>query len=159
VDQVRFTINGRQAEHSGTLPPVTSNTDNSFTVLVGDKPVEVFAYPDGRLSDGLSLDGIEVALETSRERLIKERFADTAQGISSAGEKRYTMKAPMPGLVKKILLAVGEPVSKQTPLFILEAMKMENVLTSGKQGILSEVNVQEGKTVEKNTALCVITEA
>jgi len=153
-----FTINDRQFEHSGELPVVTSSPDGIFTAIVDNKPVEIFADDDGRLSDGSALDRLDVAIETHRDKLIKERFANTGQGTSGIAGKQYTMKAPMPGLVKKILLTVGEPVSKLTPLFILEAMKMENVLTAGKQGILSEIKVEEGKNVEKNTVLCLITE-
>jgi biotin carboxyl carrier protein len=152
-----FTLNDRQFEHSGELPAVTSSPDG-FIATFANKPVEIFAYKDGRLSDGSALDGIEVRIESQRDRLIKERFAETAKGTGSLAGKQHAIKAPMPGLVKKILLAIGEPVSKLTPLFILEAMKMENVLTAGKQGVLSELRVEEGKNVEKNTILCLITE-
>jgi biotin carboxyl carrier protein len=156
---LRFTVNDRQFEHSDELPVVTAGPANSFSVSIDNETVEVFAYPDGRLSDGAGLDGVEVQVESSRDRLIKERFASTTQGAGALGGKQFTMKAPMPGLVKKILIGIGDQVTKQTPIIILEAMKMENVLLAGRQGVLTELKVTEGKNVDKNSILCLITES
>lgn len=158
ADPIRFSINDRQFEHNDELPVVSQGPENSFTVVSGNSVVEVFAHPDGKLSDGSGLDGVEVILETQRERIIKERFGAVGGVAGGMAGKQHNLKAPMPGLVKKILVQPGEIVTKLTPVFILEAMKMENVLLAGRQGILYEVNVSEGKNVEKNTVLGVITE-
>jgi hypothetical protein len=94
--KLHFTLNGLPLEHTGELPNVTTKLDECFTVVVGNQPIEVFAYPDGRLSDGHSLDGVEVAIETERQRIVKERFGNSVQGTSGLSGKQYTMKAPMP---------------------------------------------------------------
>lgn len=156
--KLRFTIQDRQFEHQGELPLVTTGNEGSFTVTQDDQTQEVFASKEGLLSDGFAFDGFQVAIESERERIIKERFANVGKGSSGSGAKQTILKAPMPGLVKKILVAAGAPVTKDTPVIILEAMKMENVLTAGKHGILGELKVTEGKNVEKNAILCTINE-
>lgn len=60
------------------------------------------------------------------------------------------LKAPMPGLVIDILVAPGTEVAVGTPLIILEAMKMENVLKSPTAGIVKNIAVEKGQAVEKN---------
>lgn len=48
------------------------------------------------------------------------------------------IKAPMPGLVLNVLVNVGDNVEKDTPLLILEAMKMENVIKAGSSAVVKK---------------------
>jgi acetyl/propionyl-CoA carboxylase alpha subunit len=59
------------------------------------------------------------------------------------------VEAPMPGLVLSVSVSPGEEVTTGQPLMILEAMKMENVITSPREGMISTVEVKAGDTVEK----------
>jgi len=61
--------------------------------------------------------------------------------------------APMPGLVTGIKTEAGQEVEKGTPLLILEAMKMENVIVAPHQAIIKEIKVIAGQAVEKGTVL------
>ena len=63
------------------------------------------------------------------------------------------IKAPMPGLVLKVIAKVGQEIAKDDPVIILEAMKMENVLKSPTDGVVKEIGVEQGEAVEKNTVL------
>ena len=65
-------------------------------------------------------------------------------------KKLKDIKAPMPGLILKILVKEGDEIEKDQALVILEAMKMENVIKSPIEGVISKVSVQEGENVEKN---------
>jgi biotin carboxyl carrier protein len=60
------------------------------------------------------------------------------------------VKAPMPGLVLKIMVEPGQPISKGDALVILEAMKMENILKAPSDGIVKKILVTKGDKVEKN---------
>lgn len=63
------------------------------------------------------------------------------------------LKAPMPGLVLKIEVEVGQSVKEGETLVVLEAMKMENVLKSPSDVIVKSIAVKEGNAVEKNQVL------
>lgn len=67
--------------------------------------------------------------------------------------KIRNVKAPMPGLVLRIEVQPGQEVEKDTPLLILEAMKMENVIKSPGSGRVKSIPVQQGIAVEKNAVL------
>jgi biotin carboxyl carrier protein len=63
------------------------------------------------------------------------------------------VKAPMPGLVLKILVEEGATVSKGDNLLLLEAMKMENIIKSPTAGQVKKIFVNQGDKIEKNTVL------
>ena len=63
------------------------------------------------------------------------------------------LRAPMPGLVRQVNVQVGDQVDSGDALFILEAMKMENVLKSPVNGLVSDLFVKPGESVEKNQIL------
>lgn len=71
----------------------------------------------------------------------------------AASHKAAPLKAPMPGLVLKVLVAVGQQVNKGDSLLILEAMKMENVLKATGPGTVKSINISEKTAVEKGTVL------
>jgi len=73
------------------------------------------------------------------------------QGKSSA--KINHLKAPMPGLIVDVRVAVGQKVSKGENLLVLEAMKMENIIKSPTEGTIKAIKVQKGENVEKNKIL------
>ena len=67
--------------------------------------------------------------------------------------KVQEIKAPMPGLVLKVIVAPGDEVKKGDSLIVLEAMKMENMIKSPADGIVKNIPVQQGDKIEKNTIL------
>lgn len=67
-----------------------------------------------------------------------------------------TMPAPMPGTILKVLVNVGDTVSENQPLMILEAMKMENEIVAGMAGTVSAIHVSSGQTVNAGDNLITI---
>ncbi|MFA0962564.1 biotin/lipoyl-containing protein [Roseivirga sp. BDSF3-8] len=63
------------------------------------------------------------------------------------------LKAPMPGLILDILVEPGQEIKKDDPLIVLEAMKMENVIKSPGEAVVSAIKVKKGESVEKNQLL------
>lgn len=75
-------------------------------------------------------------------------------GLKSAQSKKLSMlHAPMPGLVAAVKASAGQEVEKGSPLIILEAMKMENVIVAPHHAIIKKINVEVGQAVEKGFAL------
>ena len=54
----------------------------------------------------------------------------------------------MPGKVVKILIKDGDKVVKGQTLLILEAMKMENEIKAGMDGVIKNLSIKEGQTLE-----------
>jgi len=77
-------------------------------------------------------------------------FAEVAEkgSRSRARHRDHSMSAPMPGVVLKILVNVGDEVTKGAPLLILEAMKMEHQLTAPRDGTIASINCKEGEMVQ-----------
>lgn len=65
------------------------------------------------------------------------------------------LKAPMPGMVLKVLVAEGEEVKKGTNLLVLEAMKMENIIKSPADVHIKSIKVNPSDKVEKNQVMIV----
>jgi biotin carboxyl carrier protein len=59
----------------------------------------------------------------------------------------------MPGMVLNVLVKEGDIVEKDTPILILEAMKMENVIKSAASAVVKKVRAVKGVAVEKNAVL------
>jgi biotin carboxyl carrier protein len=59
-----------------------------------------------------------------------------------------TLRALMPGRVVRVLVEKNAPVKKGQGLLILEAMKMENEIIAPKDGVVTELFVEPGQTVE-----------
>lgn len=70
-----------------------------------------------------------------------------------AMQKAEPIKAPMPGMVLKILVSPGQQINKGDGLVILEAMKMENILKATGSATVKAVKVSERTAVEKGTVL------
>lgn len=63
------------------------------------------------------------------------------------------LKAPMPGLVVRILVEEGQTIKAGEPLLVLEAMKMENVFKAPADVVIKQIKVSEKQAVEKNTEM------
>lgn len=92
---------------------------------------------------------LELRIERPRDRRLDELLRSTASGRPAGS----LLRAPMPGLVKELLVAPGDNVERGTPLLILEAMKMENELRADAEYIVSSVEIEAGSPVEKGAVL------
>ena len=101
-------------------------------------------------SVALTINGREHDLTLSDEvdLLVKKLGFSTAETTKSKDAI-----APMPGLVLDVMVAEGDMVEAGTPLLILEAMKMENVLKSEGDGTIKSIKVSKGEAVEKRQLL------
>jgi len=68
----------------------------------------------------------------------------------------YALRAPLPGTVVDIKVAVGAAVKKGQTLIVLEAMKMENNLDCERDGKVTEIKVNKGDSVMEGTILITI---
>lgn len=71
-------------------------------------------------------------------------------------EGSYTVRAPMPGLVVQVKVAVGDHVAPGDAVVVMEAMKMRNELTSEIAGTVTEVVAAAGAKVDSQAPLVAI---
>ena len=72
-------------------------------------------------------------------------------GLSGAAEG--DLITHMPGKVVKLLVKIGDEVTKGQNLLILEAMKMENEIKAAVDGVIKEIHIEEGQAVESGHLL------
>jgi biotin carboxyl carrier protein len=103
----------------------------------------------GQLTLGIGAIAVPVHLNPRR------RWGQNEHGSDGGGPQRLT--APMPGKVVRVAAHPGERVSERQPVVVIEAMKMENELRAARDGVVSQVLVQVGQSVEAGALLAVIT--
>jgi biotin carboxyl carrier protein len=74
------------------------------------------------------------------------------QASAAAG----ALRSPLPGIILEVSCAKGDTVKKGQKLFVLEAMKMENVINADRDGVLKEVKVNKGDSVLEGAELAII---
>jgi biotin carboxyl carrier protein len=91
---------------------------------------------------------IDVAINGGRRRR-RDHRAD-----AGAGPQRIV--APMPGKIVRVGVKTGDTVRARQTVVVVEAMKMENELKAGRDGMVSELRAVEGASVEAGALLVVI---
>jgi len=75
-------------------------------------------------------------------------------GLSSLNAAKVSeVKAPMPGMVLKVFVTEGMEIKKGDNLFVLEAMKMENIIKAAADVVVKTVKIKPGDKVEKGQVL------
>jgi propionyl-CoA carboxylase alpha chain len=132
---------------------ITKLSDYSYLVRHKGKVYDVTVNKTNDGEYNLTLDGyaFNVKAETFIKKLSFSMFEKTDESSSE-----IIVKSPMPGLLSKMYVKNGDKVEKGTPLFCLEAMKMENVIKAEYKGVISKIFADEGISVEKNKKLLTV---
>jgi len=80
------------------------------------------------------------------------QFAELGSDAVAGG-----LTAPMPGRVVKVLVAEGQEVAANTPLVVLEAMKMEHTVRASAAGVVRAIHVAVGDQVDSDRVLAIVT--
>ena len=151
-----------KAIHNNKITSITSSLLSSYTVI-SNNGNSIILEKDGvkyecrllfhdtaKNTVIIKVNGAKITVELKKEvDFILESFGISGDSAQSINE----LKAPMPGVVLDIKVALGDELKKGDPLIILEAMKMENVLSAPIDCIISSIEVKKKETVEKNTLL------
>jgi acetyl/propionyl-CoA carboxylase alpha subunit len=101
--------------------------------------------------DGVVIGGRRYGFEVDDPRSLQGR-----RGAGAGAEGPRPVKAPMPGRVVRLLVAVGDEVKEGQGVVVIEAMKMQNELKSPKAGRVVRVGVGVGDTVGSGDVLVVV---
>lgn len=124
------------------------NGYNAFHSLNNDRAYSIEVINADFLGKKLTLsingNKYEVSIADAHDQMVKEMglLENTAQKVNE-------VYAPMPGLIMDVMVEDGQEIKEGTPLVVLSAMKMENVILSQGEGTVKSVNIKKEDTVEK----------
>ena len=129
-----------------------SGAPELYSLLYNGRSFEMLIEAD-RFKYGITLRGerFEVQVEDERTRRL-----NVGRKMVSLPEGELAIRAPIPGLVIKILIEVGQTVTDEQPLVLLEAMKMENEIRAVRGGVVKQISCITGQRVEQNAVLIVL---
>lgn len=118
-------------------------------LLMDGQSVSVIAQRAGE-EWSLHVDGwpLHAAVVDERTRAIR---AMTGRAAGPQGPK--PVRAPMPGMIVRTEVSVGDLVRAGQGVVIMEAMKMENELKAEADGVVARILTEAGRAVEKGTVL------
>jgi biotin carboxyl carrier protein len=109
-------------------------------IIVDGRPYEIAVDPNLRWIKAFNgMHRVEVA----------DRHVAISRPVSADGR----VKAPIPGLVTRVLVQQGDQVEAGQPLLLLEAMKMENEILAPRGGSVLHLSALPGKSVTLNEEL------
>ncbi len=99
----------------------------------------------------------EVASAPAAPAKVEEKKAEAPVSAPSAATVAgQEVLSPIQGTVNKVLVKIGDKVTKGTPLFIVEAMKLENEVVSPFEGEVKQIFVEKGASVASKQKLAII---
>ena len=98
----------------------------------------------------------EVELESVSEKAGSIAAAQPAAAPQAASGEGTPLKAPMQGTILNVKVAAGDQVKKGQVVAILEAMKLENEIVANADGVVKQVLVSKGQTVNNQQTLLII---
>ncbi|MBD3170132.1 MAG: biotin/lipoyl-binding protein [candidate division Zixibacteria bacterium] len=123
--------------------------DGFYSLIMEGKQYDLYiSNKDGSPLIDTGQRAFSARVMNDREKAITKFAAEAAVGGALPD-----LKAPMPGLVVKVLVEAGREVKKGDGLVIVEAMKMENELKSAGEGTVKEIKVNAGQAVDKDAVL------
>ncbi len=163
MSKIAVTVDGQTYEVEVTLPP-SNATDFTVTVDGQSVPVSVSSLDGIDALDWVATDNgpYEITVDRDLQWIrsyrgrhtveVRDLEVTTSRPMSRDGR----VKAPVPGLITRILVQPGDKVEAGQPLLVLEAMKMENEIKAPRNGTVLQLNAQSGKTVTLGDVLAEI---
>jgi 3-methylcrotonyl-CoA carboxylase alpha subunit len=138
--------------------------DENFTIEVDEESYQASGELQNKcLSANLSGQRVDVEVIEHAEKLhllshgrtVELGFINNVHDDNSV-QNDGNLTAPMPGTVIAVNVSVGDSVTENQPLLILEAMKMEHTISAPAEGVVSEILYQVGELVEDGAELIII---
>jgi biotin carboxyl carrier protein len=146
-NQYEITLDGETV----LVDAVKSGKSAIYSIIEDGKQFEVVIDEQGAHGFDVMVGGQLFHLQAldQRSKLLTASLKPVATGPQR-------VEAEMPGKVVKISAPAGTAVAEGDGVLILEAMKMENEIKSPIEGMVTEIGVQEGQTVESGALLFVV---
>jgi pyruvate carboxylase subunit B len=162
---------------------LASGGEHTFMVRLGPDGVEIDGEAvQAELARVAGTDVHSLLMDGASHRLVARRMGGGRWELHAAGQRLQAevlderaraireiagvalgptgprpVRAPMPGLVVRVEVSLGDVITAGQGVAIVEAMKMENELTADGEGRVSAILVAEGDTVERDQVLVELT--
>lgn len=151
MKQYKYTINGAQFDVT-----IDSIVGSKAKVEVNGIPFEVEMQGSSLVEEALPTVFTEATPATTTPAAPAAETPAAAPAATSGPGAGTPVKAPLPGVVTKILVSAGQAVKKGDTVLVLEAMKMENNITAEADGSVTGICVSAGDSVMEGTTLLTI---
>lgn len=151
MKQYKYTINGAQFDVT-----IDSIVGSKAKVEVNGIPFEVEMQGSSLVEEALPTVSTEATPATTTPAAPAAETSAAAPAATSGPGAGTPVKAPLPGVVTKILVSAGQVVKKGDTVLVLEAMKMENNITAEADGSVTGICVSAGDSVMEGTTLLTI---
>lgn len=153
MKQYKYRVNGQTYD-------VVINEINGKNAKVEVNGISFDVEMEGEGGEGIpSISGISVASDSaaSAAPAAAAPAPKAAQPAASQTPGKGTpLKAPLPGVITSIEVAVGDAVKKGQTVVVLEAMKMQNNINAENDGTVTSITVNKGDSVMEGTVLLTI---
>ena len=139
-----------------------------YTIDGKEYQVEIGDINPESLIANVSVNGEEYKVELEKEEEPEKKkvvlgkpeaqptTSEEPNGTSVNVNTNNAVKAPLPGVITDVKVAVGDDVKKGDTLIVLEAMKMANNIEAENDGKVTAVLVKTGESVMEDTPLVVV---
>lgn len=155
MKQYKYRVNGQTYD-------VVINEINGKNAKVEVNGISFDVEMEGEGGEGIpSISGISVASDSAASAAPAPAAAAPAPkaaqpAASQTPGKGTPLKAPLPGVITSIEVAVGDAVKKGQTVVVLEAMKMQNNINAENDGTVTSITVNKGDSVMEGTVLLTI---
>jgi biotin carboxyl carrier protein len=124
-----------------------------LSLLTADPPTRQFRCILDTSSEGdaVLINGRRIPFTLDDPRSLRTR-----RNAAAGTDGPKAIKAPMSGRIVRVLVNIGDEVTAQQGLIVIEAMKMQNELKSPKAGRIVRVAAREGETVQSGDILVIV---
>jgi propionyl-CoA carboxylase alpha chain len=149
---MRATLGGEETEESARTIELNSNWWFGDPVFEGTVDGDPVAVQVRSILNGVHLtyQGVEVPV---RVFTVREANYLALMPVKEKPDMSKFLLCPMPGLVVSLAVEEGQEVSAGETLCVVEAMKMENVLKSEVDGIVSKIHVEPGDSLNLDAVI------
>jgi len=130
---------------------VRRSASGALSLLVDNRSVEAWAV---KTSSGYRVSVLGGAFQVEVEDALRASIRKMKEAADGSGEE--LIKAPMPGMVVELKVAVGDTVEPGEPVIVVEAMKMRNEFGPKSGGRIDKIMVEPGQSVERGTELLLV---
>jgi biotin carboxyl carrier protein len=165
MSKLSVTIDGRTFDVEISIPPQCDVAELAAIVDGQALPVAVSCVDGPEQIEWVMIDGRSHEIVVDRDlhwirsrnglhRLeVRDLEATVARPVSGDGR----VKAPIPGIITRVLVSPGDQVEAGQPIIVLEAMKMENEIRAPCGGVVSRLDISQGQGVALHAVLAEIT--